>query len=271
MILRPKTIEPGWARRWTRQSLDLFRRAPGLAVSVTALFALVNAFVPQPLQSSIPATVFLVGLLFCSLRAADHDSAHAWASTWSYFRQTAGDLARLARDAFVWMLVFGLALGLFFALFHLATHGLSAHPSPAVLHRYRQLPFWLRQGVRQGNGMDMLGIFMPGAIPLVFLTLYAGNQFWLHFHTGYRASLLNLRMTYFVTIAGMAFCMLTAPLLQEAASATLGFLLLAVYAVAFWWFGAWGYLWCREMFEGEAENARQTQKCTASLPVHSGA
>ncbi|EGQ62007.1 hypothetical protein GGI1_10228, partial [Acidithiobacillus sp. GGI-221] len=49
MILQPKPVAPGWAKRWTRQSVELFRRAPGLAIGVMTLFALVNAFIPQPL------------------------------------------------------------------------------------------------------------------------------------------------------------------------------------------------------------------------------
>ncbi|OFA16752.1 hypothetical protein A4U49_06110 [Acidithiobacillus ferrivorans] len=31
MSLQPKAIDPGWAKRWTRQSVELFRRAPTLA------------------------------------------------------------------------------------------------------------------------------------------------------------------------------------------------------------------------------------------------
>ncbi|EGQ60862.1 hypothetical protein GGI1_03079, partial [Acidithiobacillus sp. GGI-221] len=50
MRIGPKTVAPGWAKRWTRQSVDLFRRAPGLAVGVMTLFALVNLVIPQPLE-----------------------------------------------------------------------------------------------------------------------------------------------------------------------------------------------------------------------------
>ena len=123
MILQPKTIDPGWAKRWTRQSIDLFRRAPGLAIGVMTLFSLVNAFIPQPIALDVPLTVFMVGILFSSLRAADHDSGNPWSATWTFFRQSSRDLAHLARDVFLIMLVFGIAMGLLFAFYRAVTHG----------------------------------------------------------------------------------------------------------------------------------------------------
>jgi len=271
MFLKPKTIEPGWAKRWSGQSVDLFRRSPGLALSVVGAFVLSNSFIPQPIELNVPVTVFLVGLLFSSLRAADHDSGNAWSATWHYYRMAIRDLAQLARDAFLWMLVFGMAFAVFFALYESATRGLGVHHSDKLLEEYRDLPWWLRQGVSQANSMDLLGIFLPGAIPVIFLTMSVGNQLLLHFQTGFRAAVLNMVMTYAITVTGMVSCSLLSPVLREAPSALLGYGLLALYAAVFWWFGTWGYLWCREMFEGDTENAKQTARKTVSLTVASGA
>ena len=165
MILRPKTIAPGWAKRWTQQSIDLFRRAPGLAVGIMTLFGTSNAFIPQPIALDVPLTVFMVGLLFSSLRAADHDSGHALSATWTFFRQSARDLAHL-----------------------------------------------------------------------------------------------NMRLSYMVFMSGLLACSFLMPILKHIPSFWIGCAMMTGFAAAFWWFGTWGYLWCREMFEGTRENARETAK-----------
>ncbi len=268
MVLRPKIVDPGWAKRWTRQSIDLFRRKPSLALVNMAVFFGVNAFVPQPLELNVPVTVFLVGGLFSSLRAVDHDSGNAWSSAWAYFRETAKDLANLSRDVFLWMLLIGISLAVFFALFHTATHGLASAGHSVVRERlYHELPFWMRRGVLQSGNMDVLGIFLPGSIPLIYLTMLTGNQWLLHYNTGYRAAIMNTRFTYAVTIAGMIFCILSTPLLQRIPVFFFGLILMVLYTAAFWWFGTWGYLWCREMFEGDEENAKATQKRTVVVPT----
>lgn len=221
------------------------------------LFGLCNSFVPQPLALNVPATVFLVGLLFSSLRAADRDSGNAWGATWLYFLQTARDLALLARDAFLIMLVFGFLVALFFAIYAAATHGIG-HVKPEI--GYRQLPNWMKSGILRESTMLTLGVLLPGVVPLIFLTMSVGNQPLMHFITGYNAAVLNMRVTYIVSFAGLLACNLLPSLLRQMPKLWLGYLLLLGFAAAFWWFGAWGYLWCREMFEGTEENAKETAK-----------
>jgi hypothetical protein len=267
MILAPKPISPGWARRWTRQSVDLFFRAPDLALGVMAMFALVNAFVPQPFFLGTPITVFCVGLLFASLRAADRDSAHALSATFHFLRQTIGDLARLARDAYVVLLIFGFALGVLFALYHQVTHGAgTVKPSPAFL----DLPGWLRNGCARESGVLALGVSTPGTLPLVFLTMSLGNQILLHYYTGFRSCVLNWRVTY--AFAGILLLVnFLSSVLTQDPSRALAYALFFGTAAAFWWFGAWGYLWCRETFEGIEENARKTVKAAVGQGSPAGA
>lgn len=267
MILQPKTIDPGWAGRWTRQSVELFRRAPALAIGVMTLFGLVNAFIPQPITLDVPLAVFMVGLLFSSLRAVDQDSGNAMSATWTFFRQSARDLAHLARDAFLIMLVFGMAMGLIFAFYHTVTHGAGiVKPDPAYFH----LPDWLRHGVPREGNMLTLGIFLPGVLPMIFLTMSVGNQPLMHYATGYHAAILNLRLTYMVFMAGLMACSFLSSILRQIPLQgtplfLAGCALMAGFAAAFWWFGAWGYLWCREMFEGTRENAGETAKQRAHV------
>ena len=120
----------------TRQSIDLFRRSPALALVNMGIFFGVNAFVPQPLELNVPATIFLLGGLFSGLRAADRDSGNVWAAAWAYFRETDRDLAHLSRDAFLCMLVFSLSLAIFFAVFHIATEGLKQDHSASTVRLY---------------------------------------------------------------------------------------------------------------------------------------
>ncbi len=256
MTLTPKTIDPGWAKRWTRQSVELFRRAPALAVGVMTLFGLVNAFIPQPFALDVPLTVFMVGILFSELRAADHDSGRAWSATWAFFRQAARYLAHLARDAFLLMLVFGMAMALLFYFYSAATHGAGIFkPTSAYFH----LPGWLRHGAPSEGTMLTLGIFMPGVLPLIFLTMSVGNQPLMHYVTGYKSAVLNIGLAY-ALLGGLLICSFLTPLLKQIPSFFLGCALMAGFAAAFWWFGTWGYLWCREMFEGTTENAPATEK-----------
>ena len=256
MNLQPKTIDPGWAKRWTRQSIDLFRRAPGPAVGVMTLCSLINAFIPQPIALDVPITVFMVGILFSSLRAADHDSGNPWSAALAFFRQSAQDLAHLARDAFLIMLVFGMAFALIFAFYSAVTHGTGIiKPNPAYFH----LPGWLRHGVPRAGTMLILGILMPGVLPLIFLTMVVGNQPLMHYVTGYKAAILNMRLAYML-LGGLLVCSFLTPILRQIPSFWLGCVLMSGFAIAFWWFGAWGYLWRREMFEGTQENAKETAK-----------
>jgi hypothetical protein len=263
VILTPKTISPGWAKRWTRQSVDLFRRTPALAIGIMTMFGMVNAVIPQPFLLGVPLTAFMMGILFSSLRAADHDSGHALYVTWLFFRQCARDIAHLARDVFIFMLVLGFFLGIAIFFYHKVTHDIgTVKPDPA----YLDLPGWIRGGVLRESSMLILGIFLPGSLPLVFLTMSVGNQPLMHYVTGYRAAVMNWQVSYLM-MGFMLACSFLPSILKEIPSVFLGYLLMVTFAVAFWWFGTWGYLWCREMFEGVEENAKETAKQT----VHASA
>ncbi|MHB1494810.1 MAG: hypothetical protein ACYCUY_05130 [Acidithiobacillus sp.] len=270
MNLQPKTIDPGWAKRWTRQSVELFRRAPGLALGIMTLFGLVNALIPQPLALDVPLTVFMVGILFSGLRAADHDSGHAWPATWAFFRQSARDLAHLARDAFLLILVFGVGAAMLFAFYRHVTGGVVVAPDPA----YFRLPGWLRHGTARAGSMLILGVFLPAVLPMIFLTMSVGNQPLMHYWIGCQAVVLNMRLAYMVFMGGLLACSFLIPILRQlplhgAPFFLAGCVLMAGFAAAFWWFGAWGYLWCREMFEGTRENAKETAK--QSSPIRAAA
>ncbi|EGQ63467.1 hypothetical protein GGI1_19609, partial [Acidithiobacillus sp. GGI-221] len=97
-------------------------------------------------------------------------------------------------------------------------------------------------------------------IPMIFLTMSVGNQPVMHYDTGFEAAMLNMRLTETVFMGGLLACAFLIPILRQIPSIVLGYALMTGFATAFWWFGAWGYLWCREMFEGTTENAKETAK-----------
>ena len=261
MMLTPKTIEPGWAKRWTRQSVELFLRAPALAVGIMVLSVLMNAFIPQPTVLYVPITIFMVGILFSGFRAVDHDCGYAWSATWGFFRQGTRDLTLLTCDVFLFLLPFGVGAALFFIASAFVPsadviHGAGAvHPAAAYLH----LPGWLRHGTLQSGNM-LAGIFIPATLPLLFLTMSVGNQARIHYEIARKATVLNFRLAYVVFPSGLLAIYFLTSLLKQIPSFFLGCALMAGFAAAFWWFGAWGYLWCREMFEGTMENSPATAR-----------
>jgi len=260
MLLRPKKIEPGWARRWTRQSIELFARNPWLAMSNALWFICMSAIVPHYEVLCVPAAVFVVGGLFCSLRAVDRHSGDAWYSTWAFFKGAAVDLALLSRDAFIWTWFFTtcttfLLSGVFSGHHFSKTIAFSSHSA---------LFLWIRDIISIENSIDMIGVFLIGGIPLIYLTMLTGNKLLHHFVMGYHAAFMNPSFTDMVTVPGAIFCIcMHYAILSIDSWYTLG-VLVVLYSAVFWWFGTWGYLWCREMFEGDCENGRVTRP----LSVH---
>lgn len=89
-----------------------------------------------------------------------------------------------------------------------------------------------------------------------------GNQLFLHFHTGFKAFSINATIAL-VSLAMMGFCYLMEDVVMGVGdSLVLATIAYALSGIVFWWFGAWGYLWCREMFDGISENAKLTQRRT---------
>jgi hypothetical protein len=266
MTLTPKVVDSGWAKRWTRQSFDLFLRAPSLFIGIIMLFMAVAILVPQPFWLAIPLSVFMVSVLFCALRAADKFSGDAWLTTWTFFKQSVRDLAYLSRDIFV---VFGIILLIFLALFYtmhalydaMAASSSVIHHAASITKPHAVLPQWLRNAILKADGLMLFGIFLPGSLQLIFLTMSVGHNTAIHYDLGIKAARMNGAITVFFWISGGAICLVfTGHLLKEIQSLDLGYAILVALSIGFWFFGTWGYLWCREMFEGSSENAKKVSK-----------
>lgn len=256
MLLTPRPINPGWARRWTKQSLELFYRQPNLFLANATLFLLANGFIPGKLQFVAFSAVLLVGILFSSLRAADHNSAQAWSTTYHYFRQTLPDLLKLS---FVICIALYLTQTVFNGIMEgvllLVPHALAITQTAS---RSTMLPFWLQDAVEDAPNVLTLGIIWPGMLQLIFLTQAVGHAPLRHFQLGHYGAMLNPDIAYRLLAFGFLMCVFLTSVFTAAPSLLLGYVLMGVFAFLYLWLGSWGYLWCREMFEGTRENARAT-------------
>jgi len=265
VVLEPKQVEPGWASRWTRQSIELFVRNPFLAVFDVLLLWFVSAILPFHDVLFAPAAVILMSVLFCSLRAVDKDSGNAWTSTWVYFLQCSKDVMALAfyvlmSTGFVALVVWTTS----------PSHMAGFHSISVTTPTTSEWIVWVIQAVKREISMVILGVFFLGSIPLVYLTLLIGNRFLLHLHLGYRAAFLNIVFSDIVIIPGQLFCIFAYIEVSKIYSPYMLAFLSVFIAALFWWFGTWGYLWCREMFEGDKENAQATRHSSVRslFPAH---
>lgn len=254
--LTPRSVAPGWVRRWGMQSADLWRRSPVAIGTCTAAFAGFTAVVPEFVLLDILVAITGTAAFFCLARALDHEPAQVGVATYRTIRTLLVPVLLLARDVF---LVYFL---IFFALF--TVHNLldaavaSSHillPKPQSSVAYRALPAWIRSGARREESLIYLSFFTPVVAPLIYLTLLAGHQLVINFQVAFRAVVLNVRPSLafmFVAWVGSAVLHATLRLFPDL---WYGELLLVLYGLVYCALGTVGYLWCREMFEGIAENA----------------
>jgi hypothetical protein len=256
MPLTPRPVAPGWASRWRQQSADLWRRSPMTIISSTGALTAFTVVVPEFVLLDILVAITGTAAFFCLVRALDHNPLRPWTATLQLLRSVLTPTLLLARDVFLIYFLF------FFAL--LAMHTLldtavaSAHillPKPHASTAYRALPGWMRSGIRREESLIYLSFFTPVIAPLIYLTLIAGHQIVVNFQVAFRAVVLNVRPSFAVMVAawlGSAVLHATLRLFPEY---WFGLLLLPIFGLVYCALGTITYLWCREMFEGIAENA----------------
>jgi len=266
--LIPRQVAPGWLRRWPQQGWELWKRRPIIWFACGASFTIFNAVVPELVFTQAPFTILETTALFCVLRAIDHDSGNAWATAWGYFRHSARDIAGLTRDIFLIFLLISLVI--FSLQWVSAAAAAGAHvllPKPPTTAAYHQLPWWIRQGANQDNAIIYLSLFAPTATPLMYLTLLVGHSLLQNFLAAFQGVARNIwPATVFFAAGWLASSGLHATI-RFFPMKWYGELLLALYGAAWSFLGATAYLWCREMFEGVAQNAPQTQTAKAALAL----
>jgi hypothetical protein len=165
------------------------------------------------------------------------------------------DVVLLTRDLFLW--VFALAIILDVALWHPEMVTKSATITSRALVHGGILETQAFSGVSGWLGL----LCEPMAAPILFLTLMVGHQLAMHLHTAYLGMFKNGRITVlFVVVcilSNTALSTLTVwfqPMMGNDGALILTTLIAAWFLI---FFATMGYLWCREMFEGQKENVPQ--------------
>lgn len=120
-------------------------------------------------------------------------------------------------------------------------------------------PFWLKTVLQDSPNVITLGILWPGVLQLIFLTQAVGNAPIRHFQLGNAGAMLNPEIAYRLLFFGFVLCFSLVSIASILTSIIFGYIVAGIFAFLYVWLGTWGYLWCREMFEGTKENAKATQ------------
>ncbi len=142
--MTPCQIDPGWARRWTRQAWDLWTRSMSVTATTLAVLVLCNFGVPHfavlPLVVIVPVSAFL----FTLLRSLDHSGGvQVWSAAWELLRGCLRDLWHFTLQLCLWMFLMTVVM----FVVSLALHGgkitSSLHGTPALLqHCLQPVPAW---------------------------------------------------------------------------------------------------------------------------------
>ncbi len=266
--LTPQNVESGWATRWTKQTVDLWRRSPLALASVIVISSLANMWIPQPLGADMLVDIPLFGCLFLLIRLLDHHGTFAWEPFRAMASDAWKDLWKLTKFTFIWMFFLSILVVLIAvtAKSFMSSIGSSSGMNGALHRALSQSPSFLQNSFWQGLGM-ISNASNPFAGPILFLTLYLGANTVYYLHIAYLGCLKNLSVmiSFFVTamtgptvIKMIAAAMLS--LIGNDAALLLTSLLMSALCL---WVVTFGYLWSREMFEGTKEN--QPAKAKAVL------
>ncbi|MEY2341405.1 hypothetical protein AB4090_04755 [Acidithiobacillus sp. IBUN Pt1247-S3] len=246
-------VEPGWAKRWTLVSWDLFSRNPSwfllLGGGSFLLFLLSFSFpgLPYPESASIDV------LLFLSARAADiADGKGFFAVLASLWKDVWRDTLYLLRDLFLILFLAGIFFALFFYLIHSALQSLGVsglighHAAPGIS------PVLL-SALQQSVTLMTISWAIPGGIALVWLTLSSGYNLLLNFYLGILVASMNRGPTIFFLSLMILFSGVQAAVssLSENLYGVLALVFLSLLNV---FLGLFAYAYCREVFDGEKRN-----------------
>ncbi|WP_298172156.1 hypothetical protein [Acidithiobacillus sp.] len=257
--LTPREVDPGWWYRWPRDALDLIRRHPMGFTGVTVLVVLLS-FVPQPFISAF-VSVFIGGMVMSWARSADHHSGDHF---WEILRACVRDTFHLARDIFIYILVIGLII---MVVGHLSQNmgyamGVIKSTPPNLL--WTQIPAWIRSFFETAQA-DQLVSASPWFLFMLYIALAVGHPgFGLLSHQSITALFKNVPPSVTFMGLGMVPSFIESPVHHWGwgwGVLVAGFCLALVNVVLL----VLGYLFAREVFEGQKENVPATVKVPAGV------
>lgn len=245
----PHEVDPGWWHRWPRDAGVLMSRQP-LGFVLMVLLVIAFAFVPQNFLTSAPVSILIGALVMSWSRSADH---HAGAHIWAMLKSSFQDAARLAWNVFVYFLFFAI----FMTLLHSASHAVipasSAHHT-AGDSQWTRIPAWIRSAFHSAKN-DQLVSVSPWFLFMVYIALSMGHPgFWLLSHQSLTGMIKNLAPASIFLLFGISPSLLP-PLVHHLgtyAGVVLSVVVVSVLNVALI---ILGYIFAREVFEGQKRNA----------------
>ncbi len=254
--LTPKTIEPGWAKRWTLQLYDLWTRSLITTLMVLGMIMAANMMAPRIAMIFMFVVFPISGFIFTLLRALDHSGGvEVWPTAWQYLRGCLKDLWWLSLQLWFFMSIFSISMTMIFLLLSSTFH--SPNGLSTLHNNLEVVPFYLRNGVLNGVGWFVL-LSMPMSGPVLFLTLSVGNHLLMNVHNTFVGLLKNKTILYagfFIEFfAGEPFNLSIAWFAKAVSpwlAALLGNFLAAVMVLLM---TSYAYLFSRELFEGTTQN-----------------
>lgn len=251
-LLKPQPVEPGWIRRWWRESWGLMGSAPAAFLLLFGLLSAVNT-AWQPLLLGIPIACVEMTLVF-SITMAVHGGETdlllvlrrlGQVPWWPLFRLIL-DLAVLLLILLLLMLALRQYLGAILTQDHLSTAASLHHLHTAA---WDALPLWLRSLISNslGNAQILLGnVFLLLSVGVVVAGITRTG--YIALLAGFQAVLVNVRVWLAFLLASLALQgltqFLTARLHTEPAALFIGFLAVALLQLV----GLYGWCFLRESF-----------------------
>jgi hypothetical protein len=248
--LTPREVDPGWWYRWPRDALGLIRRHPAGFIAMTTLIAFLG-LVPQPFVSAF-VSVFIGGVVMSWARSADH---HSGAHLLEILRSCVRDTYHLARDIFLYMLIISI---IFMVVGHFAQsmeHAAGIKTSPDIL--WAHIPGWIRAFFETSQS-DQLVSASPWFLFMLYIALAVGHPgFSLLSQQSMAALFKNIPPSITFMGLGMIPGFIQSPVHHWGAAwgvLAAGFLVTLVNVLLV----ILGYLFAREVFEGQKENVPAT-------------
>lgn len=256
--LTPREVDPGRWYRWPRDALDLIRRHPMGFTGVTVLVVLLS-FVPQYFISAF-VSVSIGGMVMPWARSADHHSGDHF---WEILRACVRDTFHLARDIFIYMLVIGLIIMVVGHLSQNMGHAMGVIKSTPPDLLWTQIPAWIRS-VFETAQADQLVSASPWFLFMLYIALAVGHPgFSLLSHQSIMALFKNVPPSVTFMGLGMVPSFIESPVHHWGwglGVLVAGFCLALFNVVVL----VLGYLFAREVFEGQKENVPATVKAPSS-------
>lgn len=259
--LNPRKVDPGYVKRWIREGYDLWSRASLWLIlnfiTMIGITFLVPNIVGLDFLVEVPATA----LFLIELRVLDQNGKGDFFALWSLFKGSAKDILLLTRDVFVFLFFLVMVMIL---VGMVVTHSAPHEPlAPSIWDQAMHIvPAWMHAMILSLVSWAGL-LFNPVSMPVLFLSLLIGHQMMMNATTAFKGIFLNraISIIFFLTslilqstiaLISIFISHILGGMLSGIIVSAIACALLVVVVTA-------GYLWGREMFEGEKENAPAKQ------------